>query len=557
MNKKIIFLILALIFSISLFLRLYHIDLLSLYADETNGNYWMSNQITRPFTNISSLLSRVFYATFTSAWFLGLTPLSIRLNSAVFSSLIVVAIFMMIKDLSKSKNSLTVALLASFLIVVSPWSYMIGRIGHTQIPIIILLSLIHLNLFFKANNTRGYLLSIIPLGLAFFYYQSMIVVGGAATVLAIVYSYHSLEKKYRLTGLTVFFAALVVLVYLVNIQYNFFSLASRGLDLAIWRDVNTPWEIDKFRGLSWNSAPSIFSFSLPPEQLANKLFLNRVTANLSIFTKNYLSFFSPDWLFLKGDAILRHSTGMVGAFYPLLLPFMIYGAFKFFQTADKKARTAFLVWILVSPIPAALTKDGAGYLLRTVTMLPFLTYFCALGIVESFNLIHKKLKPFYFAFLSLIFIYSAWSFFYGYLHVYPALSARAYEYGFKELSNFQVNHQNAPILVVWDGYYHNGDFRFWQRTPFDQYEAFKLKQIVIGESTFWQTFPNLYFSSPKSVDDYNKFIKQYKPSFIILPDRYFVKYPLEIEDFLDLVDKIKYPDQTIAFQIFTPHEKKE
>jgi hypothetical protein len=385
----------------------------------------------------------------------------------------------------------------------------------------------------------------------------MIVVGGAATVLAIVYSYHSLEKKYRLTGLTVFFAALVVLVYLVNIQYNFFSLASRGLDLAIWRDVNTPWEIDKFRGLSWNSAPSIFSFSLPPEQLANKLFLNRVTANLSIFTKNYLSFFSPEWLFLKGDAILRHSTGMVGAFYPFLLPFMLYGAFRFFQTADKKARTVFLVWILVSPIPAALTKDGAGYLLRAVTMLPFLTYFCALGIVESFNLIHKKLKPFYFAFLSLIFIYSAWSFFYGYLHVYPALSARAYEYGFKELSNFQVNHQNAPILVVWDGYYHNGDFRFWQRTPFDQYEAFKLKQIVIGESTFWQTFPNLYFSSPKSVEDYKNFIKQYEPVYVILPDRYFVKYPVEIENLLDPIEQIMYSDQTIAFQIFTPNEKKE
>ena len=430
---------------------------------------------------------------------------------------------------------------------------MISRIGYSNIPLIVNLILFHLYFFLGARTIRGYLTSLLFLLLALPYYQSMVIMVPIFCLYVLLAMLRIASRKERRIILGVGLILAVLIANPIARRFRLSSISGRGLDLAIWRDVNTPWEIDKFRGLSWNSAPSIFSFSLPPEQLANKLFLNRVTANLSIFTKNYLSFFSPDWLFLKGDAILRHSTGMVGAFYPLLLPFMIYGAFKFFQTADKKARTAFLVWILVSPIPAALTKDGAGYLLRTVTMLPFLTYFCALGIVESFNLIHKKLKPFYFAFLSLIFIYSAWSFFYGYLHVYPALSARAYEYGFKELSNFQVNHQNAPILVVWDGYYHNGDFRFWQRTPFDQYEAFKLKQIVIGESTFWQTFPNLYFSSPKSADDLRMFLKKNPVMYVVLPDRYFVKYPEEISLILSVepVEQIRYPDQTTALTIFT------
>ncbi len=553
MNKKIIFLILALIFSISLFLRLYHIDLLSLYTDETNGHYWMSYQIVKPFSGIQSLFLKAFNATFTSSWFLGLTPYSVRLNSAVFSSLIIVAIFVMVKNLSKSKNALIAALLTSFLIVVLPWSYMIGRIGHTQIPIIILLSLVHLNLFLKANNTREYLLSIIPLGLAFFYYQSMIVVGGLATILTAIYIYKSLNKKYRFQGLSVLIISFIGLSLLVDRQYHLLSSVSRGMDLAIWNDVNTPWEIDKYRALSWNSIPSILSFNLPPEQLANKLFLNRVTADLSIFTRNYLSFFSPDWLFLKGDAILRHSTGMVGAFYPFLIPFMIYGAFKFFQTAGKKARLTFLLWILASPIPAAITKDGAGYLLRVITLLPFLTYFCALGIVDSFSLISRKWRWSYAIVITMIGLYSTWSFFYGYFHVYPSLAARSFEYGFKELSDFQVSHQNSSMLIVWDGYYHNGDFRFWQRTPFDQYEAFKLKQIVIGESTFWQTFPNLYFSSPKSADDLRMFLKKNPVMYVVLPDRYFVKYPEEISLILSVepVEQIRYPDQTTALTIFT------
>lgn len=548
-KKYITTILLTAIFAVALGLRLYKIDLLPIYVDET-GHYLIFNRIVGSAVNIGQwLYNKIFYGTFSLTWIFGLTPLGVRAASALYGSLSVVAAYLFAKTISGKK---VLGLTASLLVAVLPWSFMISRISHTHVVIIAMLAVIHGGLFLRAKTIPRYLICLLPLGLALIYYPSMVVIAPFAAILVLTEIYKLTKKKYRPVLILATILIAVGVAIITNQRFNVLSTSGRGMDLAIWRDVNTPWEIDKFRGLSWNSAPSIFSFNLPPEQLANKLFLNRFVANLSIFSKNYLSFFSPDWLFLKGDAILRHSTGMVGAFYPFLLPFMLYGAFKFFKAADPKTRNLFLVWILVSPVPAAITKDGAGYLLRAVTMLPFLTYFCALGIVDSFSLINKRLKPFYFILLTLIFVYSAWSFFYGYFHVYPALSARAYEYGFKKLSDFQVSHQNAPMLVIWDGYYHNGDFRFWQRTPFDQYEAFRLKQIVIGESTFWQTFPNLYFSSPKSVDEARSFIKQYKPSYVVLPDRYFVKYPVEIENLLDPVEQIKYPDQTIAFQIFTP-----
>jgi len=544
----------TIIFIIALGLRLYKIDLLPIYADET-GHYLIFNKIIGSSADLGQwLYNKVFNGTFSYTWLFGLNPLGVRFGSVLFGSLGVASAYFFAKTVSGKKIP---GLVASLLVAILPWSFMISRIGHTHVALLAFLVAIHAGLFLKAKTIPRYLICLLPLALALTYYPSMVVIAPFASILVLAEIYKLTKKRYRLIFVlgTILIAVGAALV--INQRFSVLSTSGRGMDLAIWRDVNTPWEIDKFRGLSWNSAPSIFSFNLPPEQLANKLFLNRVTANLSIFTKNYLSFFSPDWLFLKGDAILRHSTGMVGAFYPFLLPFMLYGAFRFFQITDRKKKLTFLLWILISPIPAAITKDGAGYLLRAVTMLPFLTYFCALGIVESFTLIHRRLKPYYFIFLSLIFIYSAYYFFYGYFHVYPALSARAYEYGFRELSDFQVNHQNKTMLVIWDGYYHNGDFRFWQRTPFDQYESFKTKQIVIGESTFWQTYPNLYFSSPKSAEEVKDFIKQYKPSFVVLPDRYFVKYPVEIESLLDPVEQIKYPDQTIAFQIFTPNEKKE
>lgn len=540
MNKKIVFLILATIFSISLFLRLYHIDLLPLYADEVGGHYEFLGKLIKT--------GNPFFGFFSYTWLFGLTPLGARFAAALYGSLVSAALYFFAKAVGKKNNT---SILTAGLGAITPWSFMVGRIGHSFVPVFILLIVFHLYFFIHSTKIRDYLTSLVFLGLASLIYPSMVIITPIVLVFVTAAIFKLIPQKGRIPVLVLASLILTVCGLVLVKRYDVLSLGGRGLDLAIWNDINTPWEIDKFRAFSWNSSPSIFSFNLPPEQLANKIFLNRATANLSIFTKNYLSFFSPDWLFQKGDPILRHSTGMVGALYPFLLPFMLYGAFRFFQTSDRKKKLTFMLWILISPVPAAITKDGAGYLLRVVTMLPFLTYFCALGIVDSFNLIHKRLKPYYFIFLSLIFIYSVYYFLYGYFHVYPALSARAYEYGFRELSDFQVSHENKTMLIVWDGYYHNNDFRFWQKTPFDQYESFKIKQIVIGESTFWQTFPNLYFSSPKSVDETKVFIKQYHPDYIVLPDRYFVKYPMEIETLLTPIEKIKYPDQTTALTIYT------
>jgi len=550
-NKKIVFLILASIFSISLFLRLYHIDLLSLYSDEAVGHYLLNTvEVQRSATQPLGFISVLFWRSYSLTWLLGYSALGVRLPAAIYGTTISLSVFLLVLALSNKKpvTALVTASLAAFL----PWGFMISRIGYSNIPLIVNLILLHLYFFLKARTIRNYLISLLFLLLALPYYPSMVIIVPVISiyVFLVIWRIANAKERIILLGASIILAALVANP--VALRFRLLSSSGRALDLAIWRDVNTSYETDKYRALSWNSQPSLFSFGLPAEQFANKLVYNRVTANLSVFARNYLSFFSPDWLFLRGDPILRHSTGQTGAFYPFLLPFMLYGAYKFFQIHDKKARTTVLVWILVSPIPAAITKDGAGYLLRVVTMLPFLTYFCALGLVDSFNLITKKLRPLYFLSLILIGLYSSWSFFYGYFQVYPALSARSYEYGFKELSDFQLNHNNASLLVVWDGYYHNGDFRFWQKTPFDQYKAFKLEQIVIGESTFWQTFPNLYFSAPKSVEDYGNFIRQYKPSYVVLPDRYFVKYPIEIEKLLSPVEEIKYPDQTTAFQIFIP-----
>lgn len=516
-----------------------------LYADET-AQYHIANSIS---SNTESLAFNLRNSLISYTWLIGLNPLGVRLPSALYGSILIVISYFFGTAVSKGNNK--ISLITALLFSLVPWAFMISRIGHASIPVMLILILLHLCLYLKSKTIIGHVVSFFPLALASIYYPSMVIIIPIVSIPVLIGIFKLVSRKQKMLFIGLTTGVVIFSSILLASRYNLFSQKGRALQLAIWGDVNTTWQTDIYRALSWNSKPSLFSFYLPPEKLANKLVYNRIHANISTFTHNYLSFFSPDWLFLRGDPILRHSTSQVGALYLFLAPLLLYGAFVFFNTANKKTKQTFLIWILVSPIPAALTKDGAGYLLRAVTMLPFLTYFSALGIAESYHEVKKNLRIPYGILLVSLGLYSSYYFFFGYFHVYPVLSARSYEYGFKELSDFQVAYNNASMLIIWDGYYHNNDFRFWQKTPFYQYNSFIMKEIVVGESHVFQTYPNLFFVNPKSLDDIKKILIGNAIDFIVLPDRYFVNYPKNIEKVLTTHSTvIKYPDQTTAFTIY-------
>lgn len=553
MTKKNI-LLLALIFILGLSLRFYrlNLNLPELYIDETGGQYLMRLSLVKPGLGTSPLALTLFYNIFSFTTFFGLTPLGARSAAALFSGFIPVSAFIFFNQI-KHKQKTTIALLGAFFTSLLPWSFLIARIAHVHIPIIVSLSCLSAHSFLKHDSLKSYLLSLTFLGLAAFYYPSIIFIAPFHFLLILYYASLKLtppQKQKMFTGFSLLAIGLVIIFFF---KYGGFGPENRGVDLAIWRDPNTIYDTNHNRGLSWISSPSILTLFTDPKNVA-PLAYNKVTANLAVFTRNYLSFFSFDWLFLRGDAILRHSTGQIGYFYPVLIPFLIYGAFRFFRNSDKKTQALFIVWIFASPLAAAITKDGAGYLLRGITLLPFLTYFIALGIVDSLNFFtYKTHKFFYSLILTFLICYSAFYFFYGYFHVYPyqTSTARAYEYGFKDLSDFQTSNDNAILLIIWDGYYPLGHFVFWQNVPPQEFAQYKLEEIVIGESHFHHPSPNLYFVKPYKSTDVDAFIKQYQPDYLVLPDPYYLRYPGDlVGESAKPVKIINYPNGEPNFTIY-------
>lgn len=490
------------------------------------------------------------------SWIFDLTPLGTRFFSALYGSLIPIFMFFFVKSILLFKKNSTkrlTALTACFLSAFLPWSFMMSRLEYTQIPLIIILVCFHLYFLLQSSKTSDYFVSLIPIALGVILYPSMIIIFPISFFITFFCSLDSQSNNQKYISWIVFVTFAVIIGIAGSIKFHIFDSRYRGLDLAIWNDVNVTADSNYYRGLSRLSSPSILSANKDTEIISNRVLFNKPVSVIQIFTKNYLSFFSPDFLFLKGDNILRHSTGMVGEFFPFLLPFMVYGTFVFFSQADKKHKTIFLVWILASPIPAAITKDGATYLLRVITLMPFLTYFCALGLVSSFELLKNKYaKITYGVLITTIALFSIYRFLFGYFHVYPALSAPHWEYGFKELSDFQSTH-SGKLLTIWEDKYPVWYFCFWQNLP---KEICDLKLINNFESVNGSRIDlpinNLLFSLPANETDLMLITDKYKPDFIAIPAKYSPLFPKFTKEH-QAVETVKYPDQTVAFSIYKLH----
>lgn len=149
--------------------------------------------------------------------------------------------------------------------------------------------------------------------------------------------------------------------------------------------------------------------------------------NTFIFVvKNYFSYFSPEFLLLKGDSNLRHFPSSAGQFSILTIILALVGIYR--AIIDKKKEYLFLIFLLlISPIPGAITKDSS-HSLRSIFMLPIFISFAVIG--GSF--LYSKSKKFLFvltAFCAFQYIY----FYANYFSSYAQRSLNYWQPGYRQL----------------------------------------------------------------------------------------------------------------------------
>ncbi len=132
------------------------------------------------------------------------------------------------------------------------------------------------------------------------------------------------------------------------------------------------------------SLPALYHWT-SPEGMARTHYLLHWTP--LEWLANYVSYFNPDFLFFSGDANIRHSLRNVGQLHWMELATVTVG--MAFSLLRRRRRDGLIfLWLLLYPIPAALTESG--HAIRAVVGAPLFALFSGCGLAAAFSLVEGR-----------------------------------------------------------------------------------------------------------------------------------------------------------------------
>ena len=362
-----------------------------------------------------------------SVAFFGLTKFAIRLPSALAGVGAVVAIFFLTKTIfGKRKKFAYLPYLSSLLLAISPWNIHFSR-GAWEVNLALFTIVLGVIFFLRSIKTKEIKFFL----LTFFFFTFSFYVYHGAKVFLIVFLAGSLvflwQDLKRLTTRKKKIGFVLLALLLVPLFTSFQGSANRARVM------------------------SIFSYQRPDEEVAEILAQEERLAKLNFYlyhtetlnkvrwiTSRYFSHFSGKFLFFEGDwQSPRHSAPYMGMMYYVEIPFLIAGIGYVLTKVKRREKNLLLWWLLISPIPAAVTRD-AVHGIRSYWMVIPLMIFTALGICVSGSWLKKKSKK--------LFLISSFLLFLGYLFCFilyldlyyihfSKKNSAGWNYGMEEVAN--------------------------------------------------------------------------------------------------------------------------
>jgi 4-amino-4-deoxy-L-arabinose transferase-like glycosyltransferase len=238
------------------------------------------------------------------------------------------------------------------------------------------------------------------------------------------------------------------------------------------------------------------------------LVYHRYVINAQAMIQTYLSHFSLDFLFIKGDANLRHSIQFMGHLYHLEFVFVLLGVWWLLR--QRQPYHVFLFWwLLIGIIPASITH-AAPHALRILPTMPVWLLLVTAGIgalyeikLEAWKKIqryiprmkHLPLSSLFAA--SLIIIYSVellmfWRF---YTKIYPNVYGGAFNDGYKQMilavETEAKNNPELPVVIMRSK--GRPSVYYWFYTKTDPSRVQVADAIVEKDQGEYLTFENVTF----------------------------------------------------------------
>lgn len=417
-----------LVFSLAFFLRLYKLGELprGIFWDEVANGYdaysllKTGRDLNNAFLPLTlrhfgiPLESLHVYLTIPFIKIFGLSVFSTRLVEALAGGGSVIATYYFVKELWNKE----VAWLAAFLLAVSPWHLTFSRISFRANFVTFL---IPLGLYLLLKAIKGHPKNLLACGLIF----------GLA-----LHTYTITKVYLPLVFLSVIFLAWITKVNFRNLLSSksvfryvilsgliFLVLALPAYYEAFFRSANERFE-----------AISIFTTPYPLKQ----------------FLVNYWQHLSPRFLFFVGDENLRHNPPFIGQVFVVLIPFILFAWYRFWQLKSKKGLWLTLLFFL-GLVPASLTVGGIPHALRTISALPYLEIVAAFGLVEFFKatpnlpLLWQKIAR---ALVVLLILGNTVYFLHLYFWRYPPYTEEVFQFGLGEAITYAQTQSDQYQRIV-------------------------------------------------------------------------------------------------------------
>lgn len=336
----------------------------------------------------------------------------------------------------------TVAILSAALLAIAPWHVQFSRMAaEANVGLFFLVAGVTLFLFGMHKKIWLMPLSIICLGLSAYSYRSFEVTAPImGVVLAVIYG----KQLFLLRKMIpILLSGILVMCIGASMVQDTFSdttnIRIKGTSVFDSSETNIMY----FQ----NSLERLYDSSVHRD-LFSSLFHNNRLLPVGIIAKGYLVHFSPTFLFFDYDQ-KQHYTPSVGLLYLWMLVFMPVGAYYLIRNISKTSSTIIFAWLLISPIPASVTRD-IPHAIRVLPMLIPLVIMTAAGMYAVYEKLgsHSALKYTFAFVMFLCGVFSAAHYFHQYDVHLPYERSKDWVYGRQQLVEYVEEHKDKYKNIV-------------------------------------------------------------------------------------------------------------
>jgi len=399
----------------------------------------------------------------------GLNELAVRLPSVIFGSLLPLGLFLLVREIFEDEK---LALLTAAAMAFLPWGIHFSR-GAWEVNVMTTLLTFGSYLFIKSvkaltssrvnglKNKRGLLTvhcSLLTFLFALWAYQ-----GAKMMVPAI------------LGGLLLIFFKVIIMNYDLKKERKEIYLKFI-LHTSYFILFSVLWYFKTFSGPMANrlKVMSLLSYKQPQSEIIRVLtednsvgknlhyyvFHNEYLFYLRSFSNRYFNYFSPKFLAFESDwSNSRHSAPYIGIIGHINFILLVLGLLFFLSKRHKLSGYFLLYWLMVAPIPAALSRDIISGV-RALPMIAPIAFFIGYGLInikyKILDIKYKKLKILKLLVLPGIVFFLIVGFFYWcdlyFVHMVKR-SPKEWLYGYKEAINFILKKRVYTINIFFTDFY--------------------------------------------------------------------------------------------------------